>query len=132
ALQFASVAARRGQRDFVLANLAAGGVATLAFVAGQLLAWQTLTDTGHPIASSPANAFFYMLTGAHGAHVLGGLAGLGKTMLTVRRGSAKAARLAVQLCAWYWHFLLLVWLAAFGLLMGGADALTSFCRVLVT
>jgi hypothetical protein len=32
----------------------------------------------------------------------------------------------------YWHFLLLVWLAVFALLMGGADALAGFCRALVT
>jgi cytochrome c oxidase subunit 3 len=133
ALQLASGAARRGQRGIVLANLIAAAVATLAFVAGQLLAWRMLTQAGHPIASSTTNAFFYTLTGAHGLHVLGGLVGLGRTLVKALRGAGlNTLRLPVQLCAWYWHFLLLVWLAVFALLMGGADAFADFCRALVT
>jgi len=133
ALQLASGAARLGQRRMALAHLVAAGLATLVFVAGQLLAWRMLVQAGQPIASSPANAFFYTLTAAHGLHVLGGLVGLGRTSAKLLRGAAlSAVRLSVQLCALYWHFLLLVWLAVFALLMGGADALAGFCRALVT
>ena len=133
ALQWASVSARRGQRDLMLGNLAAGGVAALGFVAGQLLAWRLLTQGGHPLGSTPANDFFYLLTGAHALHVLGGLVVLGATFAKGLRAAAPTSvRLSLELCATYWHFLLLVWLLLFGLLMGGADTIGSFCRALVS
>src|SRR4051812_26493776 len=81
ALQMASNAARRGQRELMLGNLAAGGVAALAFVAGQLLAWRTLAAGGHALGSGTANDFFYLLTAAHVLHVLGGLGVLGRTFV---------------------------------------------------
>jgi cytochrome c oxidase subunit 3 len=50
----------------------------------------------------------------------------------VRAAPLQALRLSVQLCALYWHFLLLVWVAVLALLMGAADALTNLCRALVS
>lgn len=133
ALHSASVSARQGQRDLMLGNLTAGGMAALAFVVGQLLAWRLLIDAGQSLSSSPANSFFYLLTGIHGLHVLGGLAALGKTLTKALRGAPlPALRLAVELCSIYWHFLLLVWLVVFGLLMGAGDAFADICRTLVT
>ena len=132
ALHHAAVAAGRGQRDVVLGHLATGGVAALAFVAGQGLAWRMLMLAGQTLALSPASAFFYLLTGVHGLHVLGGLAALAKNLVRAARGTAlQRLRLSVELCAIYWHFLLLVWTVVFGLLMGGADALTDLCQALV-
>jgi cytochrome c oxidase subunit III len=133
ALHWASAAARRGQRDLMLGNLLAAGVGALAFVAGQVLAWRLLIEAGQSLSSSPANSFFYLLTGIHGLHVLGGLAALGKTSVRALRGAAlPRLLLGVQLCAIYWHFLLLVWVIVFALLMGGADAFADICRALVT
>ncbi|HYZ21363.1 MAG TPA: cytochrome c oxidase subunit 3, partial [Rhodopila sp.] len=133
ALQWASVSARRGQRELLLGNLAAGGVAATGFVAGQLLAWRLLAEGGHPLGSGPANDFFYLLTAAHALHVVGGLAVLSVTFVKALGETEPARlRLTIELCAYYWHFLLLVWVALFGLLMGGVDALGSLCRALVT
>lgn len=118
ALQSARVAARRGELGAVQTGLAAGGVSALAFVAGQLLAWRQLTTAGYIVAASQASAMFYLLTAMHGLHVLGGLAALGRT--TARAwggGSADAVRLSVELCAIYWHFLLVVWLVLFAMLI---------------
>jgi cytochrome c oxidase subunit 3 len=41
-------------------------------------------------------------------------------------------RLSVELCASYWHFLLLVWLVLFSLLMRWTDDLIEICRGLLT
>jgi cytochrome c oxidase subunit III len=118
ALQWAQVAAGRGQMDGVRTGLLAGGVSALAFLAGQLLAWQQLTADGYFLASNPANAFFYLITAVHGAHLLGGLVALGRTASKVWRGfEAEQVRLSVELCAIYWHFLLAVWLVLLGLLL---------------
>ncbi len=118
ALQWARVSARRGRMDGVRDGLLVGGVCAYAFLAGQLLAWQLLADLGYFAATNPAIAFFYLITALHGLHLLGGLVAWGWTTAKVRRGSEVAqVRLSVELCAVYWHFLLLVWLILFGLLL---------------
>jgi cytochrome c oxidase subunit 3 len=118
ALQCAQVAARRGRMDAVKAGLLAGGGMALAFLAGQLVAWRQLDAAGYYLTANPAAAFFYLITGVHGLHILGGLVALGRTMDKAWRGVAAAeVRLSVELCATYWHFLLFVWLALFSLLL---------------
>jgi cytochrome c oxidase subunit 3 len=132
-LHWASVAARRGQMGGVRIDLIAGAIATLLFVVGQLLAWQQLGRAGYFLASNPAASFFYLLTGTHGLHVLGGLVALGRTAAKAWRGAEIGQlRLSVELCAIYWHFLLLIWLVVFALIMGWADDLVSICRALVS
>jgi len=118
AMHYGLVNARRGKVDGVKAGLSAGGVLAFAFLAGQLLAWQELVTSGYSVTMDPANAFFYMLTGLHGIHVIGGLVAWGRTMAKVRRGlEVGQVRMSVDLCAFYWHFLLLIWLILFALML---------------
>jgi cytochrome c oxidase subunit III len=118
ALQWAQVAARRGKMDRVRAGLLAGGIFAFAFLAGQLIAWRQLDAGGYYLTANPAAAFFYLITGVHGLHILGGLVALGRTMDKAWQGVAVGkVRLSVELCATYWHFLLLVWLVLFGFLL---------------
>ncbi len=98
-------------------GLVAGGLFTLAFLAGQLVAWQQLNDSGYFIQGDPATAFFYLLTAVHGLHLLGGLWVWGRTMTRLLRGAELVdLRLSVELCTVYWHYLLLVWVVLFGAL----------------
>ena len=118
ALQWAHVAARRRNVDGVQRGLLAAGIAALAFLGGQIVAWQQLAAMGHFAATSPAAAFFYMITAVHGLHLMGGLVALGRTIGKVWYGfTIEKVRLSVSLCATYWHFLLLVWLIIFGVLL---------------
>ncbi len=118
ALQWASVCARRGRIDGVGVGLLVGGVFAFTFLAGQLWTWRELAGLGYYAASNQANAFFYLITAIHGVHLLGGLVAWGRTIAKVRRGfGPDQVRLSVELCAVYWHFLLLVWLVMFGLLL---------------
>lgn len=118
ALQWARIAAQREESERLKAGLAAAGTCALAFLVGQVMAWRQLMDAGYGLASNPANAFFYLLTAAHALHVAGGLVALGRTADKVwRDGWTSRTRLSVELCAAYWHFLLLVWLILFGLLL---------------
>ena len=116
--QRARSAAKSGQIDGVRRGLLAGGVCTLVFLAGQLWAWQQLNAAGYFLTTNPANAFFYLLTALHGLHLLGGLWVWAKTTVKVQRGAAvDGLRLSVELCTVYCHFLLVVWLFLFGLLL---------------
>jgi len=133
ALQCASVAARKRQMDTVRLGLAAAGLTALAFLVGQLMAWRDLTADGYFLASNPANSFFYLITGMHGLHIVGGLVALSRTTAGAWNGARpERLRLSVELCAMYWHFLLFVWLAIFALLAGWAATFIDICRQLLT
>jgi cytochrome c oxidase subunit 3 len=117
-MQRTVAAARREDTGGLRTGLIAGGALTLAFLVGQGVAWRQLSDAGYFLTSNPANGFFYLLTAVHGLHVLGGLVAWGRTASRVWRGADIAGvRLSVELCAIYWHFLLLVWLVVFALLL---------------
>jgi len=119
AMQWACAAAERGDGNPLRIRLAAAGVLTLAFLAGQLFAWGEVRGTEYFGAGNPAIAFFYLLTAVHGLHLVGGLAVWGWTLRRLSMPGVKPleSRLTVGLCTVYWHYLLLVWLVLFGLLL---------------
>ena len=118
AMQWTRVAARREQIDGVRIGLIAAGACTFSFLAGQLWAWQQLNASGYFAATDPATAFFYLLTALHGLHLLGGMWVWGKTTARLLRGvEVGKVRLSVELCTVYWHYLLLVWLVLFAVLL---------------
>jgi cytochrome c oxidase subunit 3 len=118
ALQFASGAAVRGEVTGTRNGLIAGGVFTLAFIAGQVVVWRELQAAGHGVSINPANAFFYLLTALHALHMFGGLVAWSRpTLLLVRGANVAGLRSSVELCTWYWHLLLVVWLVLFSVLL---------------
>jgi cytochrome c oxidase subunit 3 len=118
ALQLASGAVSRGRRELGQAALIAAGALSIAFLAGQVLAWRAVGPSLYFVQGSPAIAFFYVLTIVHGLHLVGGLYVLGRAALRFAGGAELIdLRQSLSLCATYWHFLLLVWLAVFGVLL---------------
>jgi cytochrome c oxidase subunit 3 len=100
------------------------GILTVVFLMGQVLAWQQARAAGNLGPDSPAFSFFVLLTAVHGLHLLGGLYVLGRTTVRILRGvgaeqvvARSRIRMSVQLCTTYWHWLLLVWLGVFALLL---------------
>lgn len=99
-------------------GLLISGALTITFLIGQLIAWQQLNASGFYVYTNPANAFFFLLTAAHGVHLLGGLWVWARSTTKVWTGAdADSVRLSIELCAVYWHFLLLVWIVMFGVLL---------------
>jgi len=118
AMQVARVAADTGNVNRTQLGLTIGGLCSIAFLVGQFWAWQQLRRAGFFLTSSPADAFFYLITGLHGLHVLGGLWVWARTSAKVWGGAEiEKVRLSVELCTVYWHFLLIVWAVLFGLLL---------------
>lgn len=102
----------------------AAGLLTMLFLIGQVWAWKQLYATGQYGVSSPAFTFFVLLTAIHGLHLVGGLVVWGRAAVRIRRGleqaelpEVAALRQSVQLCATYWHWLLLIWLVLFAVLL---------------
>jgi cytochrome c oxidase subunit 3 len=118
AFQITKGATSRRQPLTVKVGLFVGGACTILFLLGQLFAWQQLNAAGYFLASNPANSFFYLLTALHGLHLLGGLWVWGRTTMRLLTGAdAESVRLSVELCTVYWHYLLLVWIGMFALLL---------------
>jgi cytochrome c oxidase subunit 3 len=89
----------------------------LGFVAGQWLAWRDLAARGFFVATGPSSSFIYLLTGTHAAHLLFGVLALliaGSTVIL--RRPLESRRIVVDVTAWYWHFMALLWIYILALL----------------
>jgi cytochrome c oxidase subunit III len=80
----------------------------LLFVAGQYVAWLQLSAQGVFLATNPSSSFFYVLTAAHGLHVLGGLGGI--TYVIRNLSKSLLRRNTLDAAARYWHFMDVLWL----------------------
>jgi cytochrome c oxidase subunit 3 len=122
AMQIARTRGERGDERGLRAHFTAAGLLTIVFLAGQVLAWRVVADA-QASAGNPAFSFFVLLTAAHGLHLIGGLVVLARTAARIWRGVGDDAaaieriRASVQLCTIYWHWLLLIWLGLFALLL---------------
>jgi len=117
-MHLASRLAARGKMAAAKYAFIAAGVAGFLFLGGQYLAWQELNAAGFYAQANPANAFFYVLTGLHGLHLLGGLYAWGQALVKASTGSNAAdISASIKLCDYYWGYLLLLWLAMFAMLL---------------
>lgn len=86
------------------------------FIGGQVYEYAELVHEGLSISSSPYGSVFYLTTGFHGLHVVGGLiaflALLGRSFTARRFGHHEATTAIVT--SYYWHFVDVVWIALFG------------------
>ncbi len=94
----------------------------IIFLVGQVQAWRQLAAAGVFLATNPASSFFYLLTAAHGLHLLGGIVAL--VYVAFRAGRAAAGSritqgTAAELAAIYWHFMDGLWVFLFLLLYLG-------------
>ncbi len=115
---------RRHQR-WLLVTLLLG----LGFVGSQLLAWKQLVAQGVYLASNPHSSFFYVLTGLHGVHILGGILALSYVLfrgwhssggeMSRKFVSAPDAKrqTVIDVVALYWHFMDGLWVYLFLLLL---------------
>jgi len=85
------------------------------FVSGQIFEYAELISHGLTISSSPYGSVFYITTGFHALHVIGGLIGflyiLGRSFAAKRFGNLEATGAVVV--SYYWHFVDVVWIALF-------------------
>jgi cytochrome c oxidase subunit III len=81
----------------------------LVFVAGQYLAWLKLRSQGLYLPTNPNSSFFYVFTGVHALHVLGGLGGLSRVIVKFRGAGSPLRRSTIDATSYYWHFMGLLW-----------------------
>jgi cytochrome c oxidase subunit 3 len=73
------------------------------FLAGQLGVFYQLADEGLYLNTGRQASFYYVLTGLHGLHILGGTAALAWT-------AAHLKSAALDVASIYWHFMTGLWL----------------------
>jgi cytochrome c oxidase subunit 3 len=118
AAEFARSAVRKDELRAFKQWLGVSGLLGLLFLAGQFLAWRQLVGAGVYLSTTIHSSFFYLLTGVHAVHLAGGLIGFA---IVVHR--ALANRLtsgnheALKVWALYWHFMDVVWIYCFLLLL---------------
>ncbi len=88
----------------------------LVFVVGQYLAWLNLRAQGLYLPTNPNSSFFYVLTGVHVVHVLGGLGGLTRVIWKFRSPSRLLRRSTIDATSYYWHFMGMLWIYLLGVL----------------
>jgi len=81
----------------------------LVFVVGQYLAWLKLRSQGLYLPTNPNSSFFYVFTGVHVIHVLGGLGGLTRVMVKFRSAAHLLRRSTIDATSYYWHFMGMLW-----------------------
>ncbi len=103
-----------GMREWFVLTYLFGSV----FVAGQVLEYAELVEHGVTLGSDAYGSAFYITTGFHGIHVIGGLLAflmiIGRSM-TTRRYTHRQATGAIVV-SYYWHFVDVVWIALFAVI----------------
>jgi cytochrome c oxidase subunit 3 len=99
-----------GTSSGVLPWLAVTLALGLCFVAGQYLAWRQLAARGLFLATNPNSSFFYVFTGLHALHVIGGISALIYLVAKLSWGRCAARRSTFDGAAIYWHFMGGLWL----------------------
>jgi cytochrome c oxidase subunit 3 len=87
------------------------------FLTGQWIAWRLLAERGFYLATSASSAFVYLLTATHAVHLIGGmLVLLYAATVSLLPKPVEARRIVVDVTAWYWHFMFLLWVYIFALM----------------
>jgi cytochrome c oxidase subunit 3 len=104
------------ERSFPWLNVTA--ILGVGFLIGQWAAWQALEQRGFFVATSPSSSFVYLLTGMHAIHLAGGIIALLYAAATpLLHKPIEVRRIVVDVTAWYWHFMALLWVYIFALLV---------------
>lgn len=132
AMHAAAHAARLRRMPALRAWLPGAGLCMLAFLTVQSWAWQALLANRVSAAGNPAAGYFYLLTAMHGLHVAGGLVAWAIVSGPARQHDLHAVSRSgarrIGMCARYWDFLLLAWLALLATMSGlGGEFIRFIC-----
>jgi len=117
ALEFANANGVRHQWRAAVIACAVAVTLGAAFLVGQFAGWRQMVANGLYLPTTPHSSFFFMLTGAHAAHVVAALAVLVWGLAKTRSGAGDPAAWSAQmeLCRTFWHYLGGVWMLLFAL-----------------
>ena len=90
----------------------------VAFLLGQVAAWRQLVNAGVYLPSTLQSSFFYILSGLHGVHLIGGVIALVWVLVAAFKNKITVFNYEpLKLCALYWHVMDAIWIYLFGMLL---------------
>lgn len=90
-------------RSWLIAALVSG----LAFIAFQFYAWYQMVQVGLTLSTGGrVVSYLYVLSGLHGAHILGALIFIFVVARQLRNGKSEY----LEMATWFWHFLGMLWI----------------------
>ena len=100
-------------------GLSLGAAFAVAFLVGQAFNWVHMIRAQSALPQPTLFAFtFYLLTGLHGLHVLGGFVPLGVVLHRASHREYSSSRCdGVRFCVWYWHYLGVIWLVLLAVML---------------
>jgi cytochrome c oxidase subunit 3 len=88
------------------------------FLAGQFLVWRVLHERHTLVDSNPSSSFAYLLFATHAVHLAGGVVALVWAAATsLLHRPVESRRIVIDIAAWYWHFMALLWIYIVTLLL---------------
>ena len=116
AMVLAHSAVERSDRKYSKVWLATTALLGAAFLGFQAYEFTSFVHEGLKLQTNLFGSSFFVLTGFHGAHVTAGVIWL-TTLLFIdfKRGLGPRDAINVDICALYWHFVDVVWIAIFTL-----------------
>jgi cytochrome c oxidase subunit 3 len=112
ALQLALRSIRKNEQLGLRRWLKIGGALAIGFLCVQAFNWREIQHLNPTLESRQLSQFtFYLLTGVHALHVLGGFVPLGIVHYRALQREYSSSRYdGVRFCVQYWHYLLVVWM----------------------
>ncbi len=110
-LFMASKANERENKILTLNQIYTTIIIGLVFLSLQIILWNVLINDGFTIKSHQAGSVFYMLSGLHGLHILGGIISLIWLVFKIRVNNLILK--PMRLVSMFWHYLTLIWIVIF-------------------
>jgi cytochrome c oxidase subunit 3 len=123
-MHVAHISNKKGYAKMTIFTLLVTIALGLMFAFFQYQGWQELTNTGIYLDGNPSGSFFYVITGMHAVHLLGGVLflifaflnsiwifAIKKQETTI--GENKALKVRTDLLSMYWHFMDILWIYLF-------------------
>ena len=110
-LFMASKANERENKIVTLNQIYTTIIIGLVFLSLQIILWNVLINDGFTITSHQAGSVFYMLSGLHGLHILGGIISLIWLVFKIRVNNVILK--PIRLVSMFWHYLTLIWIVIF-------------------
>src|SRR6187402_3712046 len=111
--------ARKDKLETVKLALSITTILGIAFVVGQLLAFREMVALKeHFTGGNVSHSFVYVLSGAHGIHLISGVVFLVIVLMATFKYKVHSKNMnQIEMCATYWHFLDVLWLYLFVFLL---------------
>ncbi len=116
-------------------NMVVVGALSYFFLILQIILWYQLMKEGHFVSTNNYFSSYYIFTGLHGLHLLGGLFFWGKIssrILKLKEEDYVKETSNLHALSIYWLFLFIVWLVFFGIMFIYNDSVIAWCKELIS